>query len=366
MEENRKRFYRFLSAMAVILTALWLSACTVNPTGGNQPENLAHKMSGDILTVHFIDVGQGDSTLIGQNGHYMLIDAGERDKKDAVISYLKSQGVETLEYVIGTHPHSDHIGGLAEVIQEFKVDHVILPEKEHTTKTYERLLDAIEEKGLKITVPKAGDEFSVGEASFQIIGPNGDYGDELNNWSIGIRLAYGQNSFVLCGDAEKEAEEDMCNNGLLLQADVLKLSHHGSSTSSSDQFMDQVRPLYGVISCGKDNDYGHPHKEILEMLKKRNIKALRTDAEGTVVISSNGTELSFDGGFSASEPSEADPKAQAGKEPEQYAVNENTKKFHLPECTSVAAIKEENRKHYTVNRDELIDMGYEPCKLCNP
>ncbi|MEY8355209.1 ComEC/Rec2 family competence protein [Lachnospiraceae bacterium 54-53] len=313
------------------------------------------------LKVHFIDVGQGDSTLAEKDGRFMLIDAGEQDQAETVVSYLKAQGVRKLDYVIGTHPHSDHIGGLEAVIREFDVDKVILPEKEHTTKTFERLLDAVADKNLKITLPRVGDSYKLGDASFRIIAPNRDYGDNLNNWSVGIRLAYGTTGFVLCGDAEKEAEEDMAANGLDLNADVLKLSHHGSSTSSSEQFMDLVDPEYAVISCGRNNDYGHPHKEVMEMLKKRGIKVLRTDQMGTVVAVSDGSGVTFPG-TGDMDRSQAESEAVS----REYVVNTNTKKFHLPDCKSAASIKTENRETYSGTREELIRRGYEPCQSCRP
>lgn len=248
---------------------------------------------GTTTNVHFIDVGQGDSTLIESDGHYMLIDAGENNKADVVIQYLNNLQITHLDYVIGTHPHSDHIGGLDMVIEAFEVDKVILPPKEHTTKTFEDLLDAIADKGLKITKPVPGTVYDLGSASFQIIAPDRDYGDDLNNWSAGIRLTYGDTAFVLSGDAEAEAEHDIVKSGLDLQADVLKLGHHGSRTSSSNEFLDKVHPTYAVILCGRNNSYGHPHKEVMEKLKKRNIRVYRTDLHGSIVASTDGTIINW-------------------------------------------------------------------------
>lgn len=225
--------------------------------------------SGFGLAVHYIDVGQGDSILAESDGHYMLIDAGENDQAGTVISYLKAQGVTKLDYVIGTHPHSDHIGGLDKVIDTFPVDKVILPPVEHTTKTFEDVLVSIASRGLKITKPTPGDSYDLGDASFTILSPVKDYGSDLNNWSVGVRLTYGDNSFVMCGDAEKQAEEDIIKNGAVLKADVLKAGHHGSSTSTSDAFLKKVSPSWVVIQCGKGNSYGHPHKETMEKLTKR-------------------------------------------------------------------------------------------------
>jgi competence protein ComEC len=356
------KFYKRILMAAAVLLALCMAGCSPTASSSPLPQREVGNESGTDLRVHFIDVGQGDSTLVEKDGHFMLIDAGERDQGEAVASYLEKQGVKTLDYVIGTHPHSDHIGGLEAVIRKFDVQKVLLPEKEHTTKVYERLLDAIADKNLKITLPKPGDNYTLGDASFQIIAPNRDYGDDLNNWSIGLRLVYGKNSFVLCGDAEKEAEKDMVANGFPLKADVLKLSHHGSTTSSSEGFMDQVDPEYGVISCGKNNDYGHPHKEILDMLKKRNIKVLRTDQLGTIVAVSDGSKVTFPGIAEGT----GEDRTQSTAADQDYVINTNTKKFHRPDCKSAASMKKENRKAYKGSREELIQMGYEPCQSCNP
>ena len=316
------------------------------------------------LQVHFIDVGQGDSILIRQKDHSMLVDAGENDQGDVVVSYLKSQGIDQLDYVIGTHPHSDHIGGLDDVIQSFEVDRVFLPPIEHTTATFEEVLDAIEVKDLSLTLPQVGDVWELGEASFTILAPNKDYGDDLNNWSIGIRVEYGDNHFVLCGDAEAQAEADICANGLPLGADVLKAGHHGSSTSTSDLFLDQVAPSWVVIQCGKDNSYGHPHKETLEKLKGRGIGVLRTDLEGTLIAASDGEEISWykaEGGFLSPSAGES-PAARE----ETYILNTNTKKFHRPDCSSVSQMQAENRREYTGSREALMDDGYSPCGQCKP
>ena len=234
------------------------------------------------MAVHFIDVGQGDSILAESDGHFLLIDAGENDQGDTVISYLEEAGVEALDYVIGTHPHSDHIGGLDDVIRAFDVETVILPPVEHTTKTFEDVLDAIEEKDLSITLPVPGDSYELGGAAFTILAPQRDYGDDLNNWSVGLRLACGDGAFVACGDAEAQAEEDMAASGLALSADVLKIGHHGSSTSTSDAFLKAVSPAFAVISCGEGNSYGHPHKETLEKLEAAGIQVLRTDLLGDI------------------------------------------------------------------------------------
>lgn len=337
--------------LSIFLALSVLTGCSLLPF--NQPEasSPVSKEALSDLKVHFIDVGQGDSILIESNGHAMLIDAGESDQGASVVQYLKQQNISELDYVVGTHPHSDHIGGLDDIIRSFTVHAVILPPVTHTTKTFEDVLDAISETGLKITKPVVGTEYSLGNAQFEIIAPNQDYKEDLNNWSVGIRLCYGDTSFVMCGDAEKEAESDICANGLDLSADVLKLGHHGSRTSTSDLFLKTVHPAYAVISCGKNNSYGHPHTEILKKLQKAGIQVMRTDESGTLIAVSDGTSIQW---------------KKAEKTDGNFILNTNSKKFHRPDCSSIEQINSKNKKKYTGTREELLSMGYEPCKSCKP
>lgn len=246
------------------------------------------------LQVHYIDVGQADSILVMQNGHAMLIDGGNRDDGELVVSYLKEKGVTKLDYVIATHPHEDHIGGLDQVIENFPIETMLLPDKTHTTKTFEDMLLAMKKKGLSKTIPKVGDTYSLGESSFTIMAPNSnDYGDNLNNYSIVIKLTYQKNSFLMMGDAEITSEKEMMEKGLDLSCDVLKIGHHGSKTSSSHQFLASVHPAAAVISVGKGNDYGLPKKEVMNRLKTMKIPVYRTDEQGTIIAISDGTHITF-------------------------------------------------------------------------
>ena len=316
------------------------------------------------LVVHFIDVGQGDSILLESDNHFMLVDAGENDQADTVISYLENAGVCALDYVVGTHPHSDHIGGLDKVIEHFDVSNVILPPVEHTTRTFEDVLDAVEAKDLKITRPKVGDTRSLGRANFTILAPNDDYGKDLNDWSVGLRVTYGDNRFVMCGDAETLAEADMLKNGIDLSADVLKLGHHGSSTSSSPAFLDAVNPSVAIISCGQGNSYGHPHRETMEKLSERNITVYRTDEDGSITAACDGENIIWG---TESAGTRYTPSSSLSRPAAQtYVLNTNSKKFHLSDCPAAARIKEENRGEFSGNRQELLSQGYAPCGQCNP
>ena len=321
--------------------------------------------SDGYLRVHFIDVGQGDSILIQAGEHAMLVDAGTNESGGTVTDYLHSLNLTKLDYLIGTHPHEDHIGGLDDVILSFDIGTVIMPDVSHTTRTYEDVLDALLEKNLTVSSPQPGEAFSLGDASFNILSPSAEIAAEaqeagdLNNLSVGIRLVYGSTAFVLCGDAESVSEEAMVQSGLPLKADVLKAGHHGSSTSTCGSFLDAVDPDYAVISCGKDNSYGHPHQETLDRLHAAGVSVFRTDEQGTVIAVSDGASISWS---SAPELSGSSQEAPAVS----YVLNRNTMKFHAPDCPSVTQMKEENRIRFEGTRDEAIGMGYSPCGQCNP
>jgi len=246
-------------------------------------------------SVHIIDVGQGDSILIKTPEHNILIDAGERESGAQVASYLQSQNATDLDYIIATHPHADHIGGMGYVIQQMDVKNVIAPKVPNsitpTSKAYKNMLTAIQEKGLKIKQPKAGDVYDLEDgAQFTILGPT-EPSTEMNNNSVVIKFEYGDTSFVLTGDCEKDMEDEILASGADVAADVLKAGHHGSNTSTSEAWLNAVSPSYAAISCGKDNTYGHPHKEILERLKQAGVAVYRTDLAGTVIFETDGTAI---------------------------------------------------------------------------
>lgn len=258
--------------------------------------------SGASVRVHFIDVGQGEAILVEAPEKTLLIDAGENNQGETVLRYLARQKIERLDIAIGTHPHSDHIGGLDTVILATPVDKVILPviseELSPTSPSYEGLLNAIAKSNLRITPAKPGDKYDLGNgASLNILGPvRGDY-DSLNDFSIVSRLDYGSTSFLFTGDATAVSESDLLDSGARLKANVLDAGHHGSRSSTSKAFLDAVRPQVAVISCGVDNSYGHPHRQTMSRLEAvGGIKIFRTDLDGSVIVSSNGTELTYEHG----------------------------------------------------------------------
>lgn len=241
----------------------------------------------DSVTVHFIDVGQGNSTLIQCGTSGVLIDGGEKEYGDDVCNYLKAHGIEKLGCVIATHPHSDHIGGLITVLKSFPVDNIIMPrlteENTPTTSTYEDFLTVISEKKIKPLAAKPGNTYTFPNCSLSVLGPVSQ-DEKLNNMSVVCRLEAFSTSFMLLADAEKRELREIASTGAELQADVLQAGHHGSETSVLKSYLDAVNPEYAVISCGKNNKYGFPHEEIIRYFKTNHIEYYRTDLLGSIVF----------------------------------------------------------------------------------
>lgn len=245
------------------------------------------------LDVYFIDVGQGDSTFIRTpEGSTILIDGGEAEQGANVLSFLQGLGVNKLDVVIATHAHADHIGGLITVVENMDVDAVYMPKALHNSKTFERFVLAVKEKGLKFKPAYAGVEIPLEGVNARFVGPTEKEAyEDLNNSSAVLRLVYGEVGFLFTGDAETESEEEMLSSGQRLRAQVLKVGHHGSTTSTSEEFLEAVSPEYAMISCAKDNKYGHPHDEIVERLKARGVSIYRTDEYGTVHVICDGKQI---------------------------------------------------------------------------
>lgn len=247
------------------------------------------------LMISYMDVGQGDAAYIKVNGNDILIDAGPRSNSKELLEQLKAKNIDDFELVIATHPHEDHIGGMVDVFKEYEVKAFYSPKITHTTKTYENLVKAVKDEGLKTKELKGGMVIDLGEgAKFEVFTPQKSEYEELNDYSPIMKLSFGDTSYLFTGDAEKLAEEEaLAKYKNSLDSDVIKFGHHGSSSSSSNAFIEAVSPKYGIISCAKDNKYGHPHRETLDIIKKYNIKTFRTDTEGEIILTSDGKSINF-------------------------------------------------------------------------
>lgn len=265
-----------------------VSNATASINDSTKSDKIDAKVEGNF-SVSFIDVGQADSILIRNGNYNMLIDAGNNEDGEKLVNYFKSLGIEEFTYVFATHPHEDHIGGMDDIINNFKIDNYYMSNKLSTTKTFMDVLDALDGRNLKYTVPNKGDTLKLGDANIKVIYP-GDDKSNINDSSIVLKITYGKNSFLLTGDATSNVERKIYNEDI--KSDVLKVAHHGSSYSSTDVFLDRVKPYYAVISVGKNNIYNHPSNKTLEKLNKRNIKVYRTDLDGTIVFISDGDNLS--------------------------------------------------------------------------
>ncbi len=314
--------------------------------------------------VHFIDVGQADCTLVESNGSYMLIDGGEEDDAETIKQYLRDNGVDTLTYIIATHPHADHIGSLDDVINSVPTKNVIMPRVSASTYCFENMARAIAGSKAAVIEPIVGSTYSLGDFKFTIIGPKRYAADNHNNNSVAIKLVNGSDRFVFTGDAEIEEETDIVDSGIDISADVLKIGHHGSRNSTSTAFLEKVAPKYAVISVGKDNSYGHPSDTIIDKLNSKKIQIYRTDTNGTVTAVSTGKGITFTMGGSARQDKEiggADQKAA-----ETYILNKHSMKFHKTTCIYGKKTSPANKVIYTGYSNTLVSLGYSPCKVCQP
>ena len=244
-----------------------------------------------LLEVYFLDVGQGDSEILRYGDKTMLIDAGTNASTNVLLNNIKSLGITQFDFVIATHPHEDHIGGLDAVINNFRIGKLYMPRITTTTKTFSDVLTAIKNKGYTVTAPVPGSTFNLGDVQCMVLAPNSQKYDDLNNYSIVIKVTYDATSFLFTGDAQTLSEQEMLGKGFDMKADVLKVGHHGSDSSTSPQFLKNASPKYGVIEVGKGNDYGHPHQITLDKLAAANVKVFRTDLNGTIIFKSDGSAI---------------------------------------------------------------------------
>lgn len=339
---------------ALLTVAFLLCGCDGEKVSPSVPQVTV--AGGDTLTVHYIDVGQADCALLESGGEYMLIDGGNVADSDLVVTYLQSCGVEELKTVVCTHPHEDHAGGLNGVMAVYPVGTVYAPTTTYSSKCYDKFLYYVDQQGLNVTIPKPGAEMTLGNAKITVLGPLKSYAG-TNDTSIVMMVDFGNTSFLFTGDMEREAERDLAEYGWDLKADVLKVGHHGSSTSTSYRFLDLVDPDYAVISCGKDNDYGHPHEEVVSRLADADVTTYRTDVLGTVIAVSDGENITFTWDNAPKEPEHVEHADV------RFVGNVNSKKFHTSTCSSLPS--EKNRIYFD-SYEEAVKAGYTPCGNCLP
>ena len=284
---------RKVRIVCLIVLSLLVVGCS-SPFVETDNKTSISTFSGDTLRVNYIDVGQGDSIFIElPNKETMLIDAGEAYKSDSVINYLNNLGIKRIDYVVGTHPHTDHIGGLESVINTFDTGSIYMPKVSSNSKTFEDLLTTISNKGLKVKTAKSGVVvLNEDNLKLEFIAPNSDNYSNLNNYSAVLKLTYLDNTFLFMGDAEVLSEDEITSD---VKADVIKVGHHGSDSSSSVEFVKKVNPEYAIIMVGEGNSYNHPYQSIINRYLSMNTKVLRTDLDGNIICNSDGVDVSCKG-----------------------------------------------------------------------
>jgi beta-lactamase superfamily II metal-dependent hydrolase len=278
--------------LSIILISAGCTDSTDTPSEQPTPTTNAQNTytpSGQNLTIHFLDVDQGDSILIEYDNKALLIDAAENNQGEVVTDYLQDQEISTLDYVVATHPHSDHIGGMDDVLNNFQVEHFVDSGYAHTSKTYENMLTTIDQKNIPFEVVQAGQKINFdSDVEIEVLNPGTTYSDELNENSVVLKVTYGETSFLLMGDAGLESEENIMEAGYDLDSDILKVGHHASASGSGATFISAVSPEISIIEVGAGNSYGHPHDEILDRLQKAS-KVYRTDLDGTIIVTTDGS-----------------------------------------------------------------------------
>ncbi len=390
-------FLNKFKVFIVFLISFLITSCSVNASDENV-QSTAIPANG-TLEVHYIDVGQADCSLIKlPDGYNVLIDSGNRGDNEYITEYLKNQGVSHIDVAIGTHHHEDHIGSMRNILANFDVDKILLPEGDFDSMVYTNMLYAIEENEVEEIRPTDDYSFTLGSAQFLVIPPKSDYNGDPNNISLVCKMDYGSRSFLFTGDIEQERESDILSGGYDLNSDVLKVAHHGSRTSSSEEFLRAVSPEVAVIQVGEGNDYGLPNDETLEKLSDLGAKVYRNDYLGDIVVRTDGETIEVDYGGnndiievdggqdngtsnikktetptpeSGGTESDADIPENSGVSSQEssdtdvsgacYIGNKNTKVFHSPSCGSLP--NDENRVYFE-SREEAEESGFRGHKNC--
>jgi competence protein ComEC len=378
-----------IGIIGILLFTLLLAACGLVPTdmsnnlpigtpAGNNAEETSHSaidatqpvnppevrnapLPHGEFVIYYLDVGQGAAALVICDGETMLIDGGGAASSSLIYSFLQRLGIDHLDYIVNTHPHEDHVGGLSGALNRVSSVGVVFGSAtEYDTRAFESFLRNLDNHGVQITVPKAGDTFMLGSATVVIKGPVREYRD-VNNNSIILKIYYGGTSFLFKGDAERESEIDMVEAGLNLSATVLKVSHHGSDTSTTYPFLREVMPEIAIISCGANNQYGHPHENTLSRLRDADVTVFRTDMQGDIIVRSDGANVSVSTERNAD--IRTNPTEHSVGDEDHYIGNANSLRLHRPSCRTLPA--EHNRVYFETVQQGL-DAGYDPCNNCRP
>ena len=356
----RKRSYLLFAITLIFL----LTACY--QSNHKELSNEIPASSDAVASFHFIDVGQGDCTLITDGITNILIDAGTYESGSDVCHYLEKLGIKEIDFFIGTHPHDDHLGGASSLLKLFEVKKVYMNQDTSNAYFYEKLLDVLIKKSITPVSPQPRKTYKEGEFEIQFLSPDVDFGDTNDN-SLVTMVTYKNIKALFMGDAERKVESYLTEHNYSLSADILKIGHHGSRNATSNEFLYNVNPRVAVIQCGEGNSYGHPHEETLHRIKNRQIPLLRTDTKGTIVLRTDGDKLYSateeielkEDNVSSSEPSPASPFEVS----EGYIGNANSKVFHMSSCPNLPS--QNNRINFS-NRTDATDSGYKPCGNCNP
>lgn len=340
---------KLLSVLLSIILLLSLCSCTDTSMGSELP----------LLEVHFLDVGQADSTLVLCGDDALLIDGGNRADSSFIYSYLSNMEVDRLDYIIATHPHEDHIGGIMGALSYSDADVLYSCTDNDENSYFESLQKRLKERNIPLKVPEIGDSFNVGEAKVTFIGPV-EYTNDANDNSLCVKIEYGDISFLFTGDAGYGAEKRLIQSGTDLESTVLQVGHHGSSTASCYEFLREVGMKYAVISSDSNSMYGHPHESTLSRLKDAGADIYRTDKQGTIVFKTNGSALTV--------TTEKNVIAETSEGSINYADcmyigNINSEKYHRRDCRS---LPDEKNRVYFMTLEDVIKSGYSPCGTCKP
>lgn len=376
----KRRLLSFVLLIALLFSLASCGSTIVDDPSKNQGAPSVVLPEDSDFAVHFIDVGQADASLVICDGKTMLIDGGNVADSSVIYSYLKQNNITHLDYIIATHPHEDHIGGLSGALNAATVGVAYSPVKSYDSGVFNTFVKHLSNRGVSITVPKVNDTFMLGSAKCAVLAVNTENSDP-NNLSIVLRIVYGETSFLFTGDAEREVETALVAREAELESTVLKVGHHGSRSSTSYMFLREIMPKYAVIHVGNGNDYGHPTEEVLSRLRDADVTLYRTDIHGNIICVSTGKEVIFAsekntgkdvfGGIGPNSVTDpiTEPKTEPSTEPSNvftYVINTNTGKFHYPDCSSAKNISDKNRKETKATREELLGQGYSPCGNCDP